>query len=283
MELLITLAIMLAVMGIAIPSYRTFLARNRVKTAIRNIMTMSKSVDVMANVCRGFPMRTSEPDTDSDYGDIESFRAIVDSKECQGNIDPNSDGAVIFPRQQVCTSFSMGTDIMQGDATKSSGLCGSTCDFGDSACYRELGHGFLSSFTTVAGEGCSPDFGQPSGSEFPGAYKPGWNYNLLYDGYPGSILDAVNRPVVVLCGMARGIHPVKIVVNKAGFFSGSATVPGAQPGSVSEGIGVYDIDGSALESPCPCGPWCGDGDKKGCCSPCTDITGAYNKGIGYKF
>jgi hypothetical protein len=301
MELLVVMAIILIVIGIVLPSYQTFLGRTRTKTAIRNLITIKKSLDTMSNVCRGYPMRSNDIDVAEDINDLASMQRIIDLTECDGVGDPNAAGPIIFPKQNVCLGAGIGQEIMPGNPAgtgskySSSGLCVSTCEWDDKPCLKELGHGFTSVFASVAGEPCSPDYGMPAGSEYTGSFMPGWNYNLLYDGYPltptaGNLtVNPRDKPVAVICGMARGLNePVKVVINTSGFYSaGGAVAPGMNPGAVPDGSGMYDIDGTVLPNSCPCGPWCEDTStspaRQGCCAPCTDAAGGYHAGIGFKY
>lgn len=282
MELLIVIVVIGLLSTVFIPSYLQYTSRTRVKTAIRYILTMKKAVDSMANVCRGYPMRIDDPNMDSDPTDINTLLRVIDLTECRGDQSINEYNAYIFPKKNQCTGESISKEMLNaypgsGASTlyHSSTLCKSSCELGDNACYATLGeNNFWDVFVTDPAEPlCSPNYGAPAGPEFPGPYTPGWNYNLLYSGYPGDVTNAHNKPVAVICGVARGYKTgtVKIIVNTGGYYSGTA---------VADGSGVFDINGAPLASGCPCGPYCKDNltGREGCCASC-----GHEKGIGFKF
>lgn len=269
-EIIIVVLIIAIMAGAFTPSYYNYLARTRVKTAIRNIIVIKKTLDIMANICKGYPIRNSP-------NDLNEMLPIVDVYECKTSGDPLSQAPLIFPKQHECGNHSLGSELLQtapGAAGTSdpTALCASSCRSDDYSCKKNMGTGnFADAFITVSGQTCSPDYGSASGPHYPGNYRPGWNYSLLYTGKP-IISNPRDHPVGVICGFALGYKTtIKIVINTGGFYTGI---------QVTDGTGIYDIDGAALASPCPCGPWCRDmtTGRQGCCGPCWN-----QRGIGYRF
>lgn len=272
-ELIIVLGIIGILAGAFTHSYYSYVARTRVKTAIRNIIILKKSMDSMAGFgrCPGYPIRDN-------VTDLDEMLRIVDVYECKTSGDPLSQAPLIFPKKDKCFNYSLGSELLQttpgaAGTVDPTALCASSCKSDDYSCIKNMGNfNFASAFITVSGESCSPDYGSASGPHYPGSYRPGWNYRLLYDGMP-TTTNPRNHPVGVICGFALGYKTtIKIVINTGGFYDST---------QVTDGTGIYDIDGDEVDAPsCPCGPWCQDmkTGKTGCCGPCGGL-----KGIGYKF
>jgi type II secretory pathway pseudopilin PulG len=255
MELIVVVIIMATLAMVFTPSYFSYLARTRVKTAIREIITLKKSLDSMATVCGGYPIRISPSDS-------AEFYPILDIYECGASSDPLNRAPKIWPKENICTSTSLSSELLQSSKSvagivTASGLCNSSCTLGDQTCYHRMGNNFQDAFVTVTGQKCSPVFG---------SFTPGWNYSLLTG-------NARDKPVGVICGIALGYKTqVKIVVNTSGFYNTK---------KVADGTGVLDIDGTPLSPACLCGPYCEDltsGKPGGCCSSCWG-----QKGIGYSY
>jgi type II secretory pathway pseudopilin PulG len=274
LELIIVMGIITILTGAFTTGYIQFKSRSRVKTAIRQIIMLQKALNNMANVCQGYPIRER-----ANVNDMNSLLPIVDLTECKGNtISQEAANPLIYPSQKPCPGETLGSEILHSyNKTTltvqyhSTSLCKSSCSDTDTTCQSGMGENFYHAFITVAGQSCSPQYGSPSGAEFPGNYQPGWNYVLLHN---NTVTSAVDKPVGVICGMALGYKTaVKIVVNTSGYYAGDA---------VPEGSGMYDVDGSKLANFCPCGPWCQDltnsAHPTGCCSPCEN-----QPGVGYRF
>ena len=282
-EMIIVMGIIGILAAIFNGVYTEYVARTRVRTAIRNIVLLKKALNNMAGVCQGFPIRDT-----ANVNDMASIMPIVDLTGCQGDVTPAVKDGIdqnrrIYPARLPCTLDSLGNELLHA-YTKSTGvkyhsstLCKSACANTNLACQRGMGENFYHTFIHVSGQDCSPTYGSISGPEFAGDgnYQPGWNYVLLHD---STTTSAVDKPVGVICGLALGYHgeTVKIVINTSGYTTAS--------GAVAEGSGRLDTTGSVLPSPCPCGPWCREttSTKTGCCGPCI-AGGVEYKGIGYKF
>ncbi len=283
LEILIVIGIILTLSAIFTTGYTQYVAKQRVKNSIRNILVLKKALNNMATICRGLPER-------EDPSDMNELLPIIDLTECKGASAESDDiNPKVFPTGMECPQESLGDEILRTyskttlpQRTHSSSLCRSACDIDDVGCLQGREPNFHQTFVTVPEEsvgGCSPDYGSPSGSEFAslgeGSYHPGWNYALLNDAS-----NTIDQPVGVICGVSLGYKTaVKIVINTAGFY-GSAACGGNNNGEVPEGVGCYDIDGTTLPNRCPCGPWCEElaTGRSGCCHACED-----KSGLGYKY
>ncbi len=282
LEAVIVIGVILILTAGAMTGFSQYVAKNRVKTTIRNLEVLKKALNNMAVSCKGYPIREV-----TDATDLNSIRPIIDLTECQGNSsNPTDIAPEIYPTNALCPSSSLGNEILPAIPGSTAGqyhsstLCHGTCDKDDKACIKTMGLNFYHGFISTNGDdstnrdNCSPSYGGPSGPEFSGVYTPGWNYVLLHNNNGTAEVD---KPVGVLCGMGLGYKTtVKIVLNTSGFFSGQ---------EVAEGSGIFDITGDTLADNCPCGPWCEETEtgRHGCCAPCTDGGGTFHEGIGYKF
>jgi len=277
MEIFIAVIIIIILYMSFTPSFEGYVGRTRVRTSIRNLLLIKKALNNMAATCGGYPIRDN-------ITSMNELLPIIDKTECKPSVTPEAVNPVIFPKENKCEVSTIGSELLPANKEStgvkyhSSTLCASSCRMDDSDCRANSGLNFWHMFITVTGQDCSPDYGSPSGPEFPGAYRPGWKYTLLKDDSA-----RVNQPVAVLCGISAGVKvPVKIVINTGGFYFGT---------EVPEGAGMFDIDGNSLPvsngtAGCPCGPYCqeiGGSNQKGCCSSCTDAAGKTHPGIGYRF
>ena len=280
-EVLVVLCIMIILLGMMTPSYYQYQASRRVRSAISATLVLKTALNDTANSCKGFPRRSL---TGTDNASLMEFLSIVDQTECGRTTDINDSSILVFPKNENCSHTAISQTTMPSHPYsanfKASGLCSSVCERSDDGCSGKAGVGlggvFIRDDTTSDSrfEACSPEYSGVSGPDYPGNYKPGWNYALL----EGFTLD---KPVGVVCSVAMGYkRSVLIIVNTSGYYGGK---------QVTEGSGIFDMDGDDLDEPCPCGPYCeelfeavGDG-QSGCCSPCIDADGTEYDGIGYKF
>ncbi len=266
-EMVIVVAVSIIMLSFATFSFIAYKNNTRVKSAIRELVVIQKSINTIAGACRGFPKREL-----SDALDMESILPIVSDTSCKGAA---ATSFKIFPTDYVCRNNALETEIRES-------LCKSAPTVADN---NSNNANFSKVFITLPGnvDACSPQYGGPSGGAYPGNYQPGWNYILLHDN------SGVEKPVGVICGMALGHRKiVKIVVNTAGYFDGD---------SVPEGSGCKDITGNTLINPCPCGPWCQElsttgtpTGRQGCCVSCNGSentvscgSSGLHAGLGYKF
>ncbi|MFA6447829.1 MAG: type II secretion system protein [bacterium] len=270
-EIILVMAIILIILGGFFTGYVPFIARNRVKTAIRQIVLLKKAINNIADVCQEFPARAL-----TDRTDLNSIRPIISANSCQ------SPGAAEtsfpkYPSGLLCEGASLDHELRED-------MCISAPT---PATAKNSELGFSKAFTSITIDDCSPQYGGIAGTGYPGVnYQPGWNYVLLTD------TSAIEKPVAVICGFALGHRKlVKIVINTSGFYGGN---------SIPEGAGCKDITGATLASACPCGPWCSEytlggvsTGHQGCCSTCNaslaDVSecgggaGGVRQGIGYQF
>lgn len=265
-ELIIVMAIISTIAAAMMSSFTAYKDRARVKAAIRQLVLIQKSINTIAGACRGFPIRDV-----ANINDIDSILPIVDETSCGGAAKTPT---TIFPSRYQCQGGSLSSELRES-------LCKSAPTVEDN---NSNNPNFNKMFIALPSgiDACSPNYGAPSGSGYPGNYRPGWNYALLFDS------TGIDKPVGVICGTALGHGVVvKVVVNTSGVYSGE---------SISEGSGCRDITGVALVNPCPCGPWCAElsltgapTGRQGCCASCNGggnlscgVSGFHN-GIGYKF
>ncbi len=269
-ELLIVLAIIGIASTMSWAMYYNYMSRYKVRHAVRAVLTLKRGVNDMAKVCKGMPYR-------SDLTDQLEFITMIDRYECDWSKDQNANQPIVYPSLKKCDGSPLGDLIGvsapgESSGVRNNGLCKPPAELGaaggDDSNFMNR-YNFNKAFIAVPGHECNQVITSPGGGGL------GWNYNLLT-----TSADPRRKAVGVICATTTTNYKrvVKIVVNTSGSYGNAFGT-----GNVPDGSGVYDIDGAALNPPCPCGPWCQEtrgGDVlSGCCSKCDDTS----VHLGYRY